>query len=284
MNRTKEGYFVKLQVSRVYFQTFRLIREFGYSLLIAWWGQVNKTDHEDIDDLLCNGRGDHIIPVVSPSEFWYVLHPAVRKKLAIEFPEYSGSSGVSESKNQEAFVDEDEIEISRAFNMHQGDRRNCYDEYIMSIPKRIMKSMPPPPNDMVTPGSTNEFTLEIRTVKLLDDDIFDSCVEWMLQDIVKSSACLGLLCHYDSQGNPCLLELSVHQRCLLIQIPMDPQVNITYLQSLLRDKGVVKAGVSIDRDVLYIYHFLHLTTNNCIKLSHYSAVNRQKPGLLDMFR
>ncbi|MCO5608544.1 hypothetical protein L7F22_062755 [Adiantum nelumboides] len=274
------------QVIRCYFQTFRLLREFGYFLLIAWWGQVNKSEHEDIDDLLCNGIGKQNIPLISPLKFWHILHPAVKKKLAEEFPEYSGSSGALGQRDQESFIDEDGIEITRVLSMHTENKGSFYNEYLISIPKKIMKFMPSPPNDLVTPSSVLDFTIEVRTVQLSDSDMVDTCMDWVLQDTLLSNACLGLLCIYDFQCNLCLLELSLHQRCLLIEIPscVEPQFANRKLQELLFDASVVKAGMNIDKDSLHLYHSLQLTANNCIKLSPPNADRRQKAHLLDIFR
>ncbi|KAI5054999.1 hypothetical protein GOP47_0030144 [Adiantum capillus-veneris] len=275
------------QVIRCYFQTFRLLREFGYFLLIAWWGQVNKSEHEDIDDLLCNRMGNHSIPLLSPSKFWHILHPAVKKKLGDEFPEYSGSSGAFGSESQNNFIDTDGIEVTKVLSAYTEKEGPFYGEYLISIPKQMMKVMPCPPNDLVTPSSVREFTIEVRTLELSHNERVDTCMDWMLQDTLLSNACLGLLCRYDSQGNLCLLELSFHQRCLLIEIParpVDPHFINKKLQDLLLNADVVKAGANIDRDSLHLYQSLGLTANNCIKLSLPNADRRQKFQLLDMFR
>ncbi|KAH7281970.1 hypothetical protein KP509_35G005800 [Ceratopteris richardii] len=274
------------QVIRCYFHTFRLMRDFGYPLLVAWWGQVNKVEHEDIDDLLCNGIGKCDIPLLSTYKFWHILHPAVTREIAYEFPEYSGFYGSPDNKNEERLLDRDGIEISKVVSMQGGDNCSLFQEYLIMIPKKVIKCMPSAPNDLLTPQSVSEFLIEVKVVSLSDSETVDCCVDWVSEHTMKSTAYMGLVCYYDSEFKICLIVLCTHARCVIVQIPMfinSCRISCK-LQDLLSDPDVAKGGIDIARDSLHMFFCLHLTANNCIKLSLQTNEQRKHIHLTDMFR
>ncbi len=61
-------------------QTINLCQAWGYAVEVLWWGQSDKQQHLDIDELLVAGRWDEA-QAIPPDEF-FQLHPkATRKKL-----------------------------------------------------------------------------------------------------------------------------------------------------------------------------------------------------------
>ena len=61
-------------------QTINRCRIWGYSVNVLWWGQADKLQHLDIDELLVAGRWDEV-QTLAPDEF-FQLHPkATRGKL-----------------------------------------------------------------------------------------------------------------------------------------------------------------------------------------------------------
>lgn len=206
-----------LQVSICYFETFRLLRAWKYNVLVAWWGQVDKEDHHDIDDLLCSSTSMRDIPLLSVSQFWQVLNPDVHLKLSNDFLEFSKpwkSAGWStENEVQEEFTDTDGISISRTATSTINSQR-----FLVSIPKAMMTRMPDPPNGLVTTSSVQTFTIEACMVWINDVQETDLSIEWLMQN-ESQSAIVGLDCEHGHDGALNLIQLSVHCRCVLICVP-----------------------------------------------------------------
>ncbi len=54
----------------------------GYAVEVLWWGQSDKQQHQDIDELLIAGRWNEV-RAIAPDEF-FQLHPVSTR--AILFP------------------------------------------------------------------------------------------------------------------------------------------------------------------------------------------------------
>ncbi len=79
-------------------QTIKWCQEWGYSVEVLWWGQADKLQHLDIDELLVAGRWNEV-QALAPDEF-FQLHPeSTRARLADATPEnVPGSSQASWSE------------------------------------------------------------------------------------------------------------------------------------------------------------------------------------------
>ncbi|CAM6098966.1 unnamed protein product [Calypogeia fissa] len=272
------------QVISCYFQTFRLLRDWGYKVLVAWWGQVNKTEHDDIDDYLAKNTGATELPLFSTFQFWQCVNPDVRESLQSKFPEYKTPQERSEivitdTSQLEVFTDEDQIQIVK--EMKPGSY------YQIKIPKELMKNMPPAPDDYVTPQSVKIFTIEVLMVQM-DDGVgaVEAAMEWLMPGR-DANKMLGLDCEHGLKGDLNLIQISTHQRCVLIRLSSSKDFQncaSTRLATVLGNKKVVKSGAEVQIDGLAIYHTLGLMVNGLKNVSPaYKTANRTK-GMLQIFR
>ncbi|CAM6098967.1 unnamed protein product [Calypogeia fissa] len=272
------------QVITCYFQTFRLLRDWGYKVLVAWWGQVNKTEHDDIDDYLAKNTGATELPLFSTFQFWKCVNPDVRESLQSKFPEYKTPQERSEivitdTSQLEVFTDEDQIQIVK--EMKSGSY------YQIKIPKELMKNMPPAPDDYVSPQSVKIFTIEVLMVQM-DDGVgaVEAAMEWLMPGR-DANKMLGLDCEHGLKGDLNLIQISTHQRCVLIRLSSNQDFQncaSTRLATVLGNKKVVKSGAEVQIDGLAIYHTLGLMVNGLKNVSPaYKTANRTK-GMLQIFR
>ncbi len=67
-------------------QTIKQCQAWGYAVEVLWWGQADKQQHQDIDELLVAGRWSEV-RAIAPDEF-FQLHPeATRSRLADATPQ-----------------------------------------------------------------------------------------------------------------------------------------------------------------------------------------------------
>ncbi|CAM6098963.1 unnamed protein product [Calypogeia fissa] len=275
------------QVISCYFQTFRLLRDWGYKVLVAWWGQVNKTEHDDIDDYLAKNTCTTELPLLSTFQFWQCVNPDVRERLQSKFPEYKTPQESSEvaftdtgrdTAQLEIFTDEDQIQIVKVM-----EPAGSY--YQVKIPKEVMKKMPRAPDDYVTPQSVKIFTIEVLMVQM-DDGVgaVEAAIDWLMPGR-DANKMLGLDCEHGLKGDLNLIQISTHQRCVLVRLSSkDLNCASTRLATVLGNKKVVKSGAEVHMDGLAIYHNLGLMVNGLKNVSPaYKTANRTK-GMLEIFR
>ncbi|KAI5071381.1 hypothetical protein GOP47_0013632 [Adiantum capillus-veneris] len=154
------------------------------------------------------------------------------------------------------------------------------------IPKRKMTLMPPSPNDLVLPPeSAPDFSIKVRLTDLHYPQLVDSCIDWLLQDDPDG---IALVCKHGIRGSLSLIQLSAHERCVLIKVGqpvllMGSSTVSLKLRALMSDRGIIKVGVNIQKDALALYYFLGITTNNCMRISQFAGTKRRK-SLLDVCR
>lgn len=198
---------------------------------------------------------------------------------------------VSETEDPlETFIDDDGIRIAKALSevSHETEGNLAQSIFRVSIPKNIIESMPSAPNDFVAPESVQEFSIQVRMVNINHVNLVNSCIDWLRQGPAGSTTFIGFVCKYDNDCSPCLVQLSTHQRCVLIKIPgkniLTPLLYPRVLATILSDDTIIKVGAEIHKDALALSHYLGLATNRCIKISHLSTGQKRKKGVLAIFR
>ncbi|MCO5594271.1 hypothetical protein L7F22_048299 [Adiantum nelumboides] len=245
------------------------------------------------------------VPIVTVLHNWNHLSPFVPSFAAREFQELpfltcqveqgeqiqevrqDGKVDVINEKEDplELLVDDDSIRIAKVLRQDMNESMTLDSSFKVAIPRTVMQSMPSAPNDSVTHQGGEEFSIQARLVSLDAIDHVNACLEWLLQDAPGSSSFVGLVCKYGPDTSPCLIQLSLHQRCVLVTVPSPSRVQHSkMLKSLLSDENLIKVGADIHKDALALFHFLGLVTNRCIKITHMSTGQRQKKGVLSIFR
>lgn len=250
-------------------------------------------------------------PMASTLQYWNILFPYVPGFPMKELPELSSDCPIPETEcsqktvleleayedkileredTQETMVDDDGIRIAKVLK-EDGLETNIFDSpssFRVSIPKHIMESMPSAPNDSLASQSGEEFAIQVRMVAVNQVDLVNSCIDWLLQDGPGSTSFLGLVCKHGPNRGPCLIQLSLHQRCVLISVPslkfLTPTLHPKMLRTILSDENIIKVGAEIHKDALALFHYLGLVTNRCIKITHLSTGQKRKKGVLSIFR
>lgn len=187
----------------------------------------------------------------------------------------------------ETLVDDDNIRVAKIFRKDRLESRifDSSSSYRVSIPRCIMESMPSAPNDSVAHQGEEEFGIQVRMVPMDQADDVNSCIEWLLKDAPGSKSFLGLVCKYGANNGPSLIQLSLHQRCLMIPVLSRPSTRQPkMLKAILSDENTIKVGAEIHKDAVALFHFLGLVTNRCIKITHMSTGQRRKKGVQSIFR
>lgn len=213
-------------------------------------------------------QGEHIEETLQEAKF------GVEKITEREYP-------------SETLVDDDNIRIAKILrqDMHESSTFDSSSSFKVSIPRSVMQSMPSAPNDSMAHQGGEEFSIQARLVSLDNIDHVNTCLEWLLREAPGSRSFIGLVCKYGPNNCPCLIQLSLHQRCVLITVPSSSTVQHSkMLRTTLSDENVIKVGADIHKDALALFHFLGLVTNRCIKITHMSTGQRQKKGVLSIFR
>ncbi|KAH7297509.1 hypothetical protein KP509_26G072400 [Ceratopteris richardii] len=180
----------------------------------------------------------------------------------------------------ESFVDDDSIRISRVLSNDSKESN-----FKVLIPRGVMQSMPSAPNDSMAHQDGEEFGIHARLISFDDTENVSKSIQWLLKGLSGSTSFIGLVCKYGPNNTPCLIQLSVHQRCLLITIPSLSSIKHSkVLRTILSDEKIIKVGSDIHKDTLALFHFLGLVTNRCIKITHMSTGQRQKKGVASIFR
>lgn len=277
----------KDQVTRCFLQAFHSVEEVDDQLFAFWWGQVNKGQYNGSENFPFDNHG---ITEVSPDishKSTHTLVSDVEDKPSVGSFDSVGLCSSAESKDSgESFLDEDGISVSRLQSRWHDDigRGTSESRFRVSIPKEIMKLMPPPPNDFATPEFVHEFNIEVQMVDLDDPYLVDVCIDWLLQDYPSTVA---LVCKYGIGGSLNLIQLSVHQRCVLIRVPcriaVVPVVPVRLI-TILSENDIMKIGADIQKDALALFHFLGVAPNNCVRISQYFFGQKRRKGLLSLFR
>ncbi|KAI5063519.1 hypothetical protein GOP47_0022066 [Adiantum capillus-veneris] len=222
-------------------------------------------DFQELRFLTCQvGQGEHI-------------HEARQDKLVDVI--------IEKEDPLELLVDDDTIRIAKILRQDMYESSTFDSSFKVSIPRTVMQSMPLAPNDSVAHQGGEEFSIHSRLVSLDNINHVNRCLEWLLQDAPGSTSFIGLVCKYGPDNSPCLIQLSLHQRCVLITVSSTSIVqHPKKLKTLLSDENVIKVGADIHKDALALFHFLGLVTNRCIKITHMSTGQRQKKGVLSIFR
>lgn len=231
-------------------------------------------------------------PPISTPQVETILESSGTRLSLKQLPKDCEPCSVSETEDLwETFTDEDGIRIAKIVNQaweHQIDGSDTCSGFKVSIPTQIVKSMPSAPNDFVAPESVKESCIQVRMVNWDQVNLINSCIDWLLQGHSGTASFLGLVCKYCQDFRPCLVQLSAHQRCVLIRIPNRNILTSSpcpeKLGTVLSDSTMIKVGAEIHKDALALLHYLGLVTNRCIKISHLTTGQRRKKGVLAIFR
>lgn len=268
-----------------YFQTFRLLRDWGYNVLVAWWGQVNKAEHDDIDDYLVKNNCATELPLFSTFQFWQFVSLDVRENLQKKIPQNKtpqiSHAEIATALQSDTVTEDDRIKIVKMM-----EKTGSSDYFHIKIPKEVMKRMPQAPNDYVTPQSVQFFTIEVLMVQPNDPVGVEAALDWLQQPHGNAKTfMLGLDCEHGLKGALNLIQISSHQRCVLIRLT----ANLTLPQSsrlatLLREKKVLKSGAEVHHDALAIYNTLGLMVNGLKNVSPLYTIGNRTIGMLEIFR
>lgn len=269
------------QVTQDFMQAFRSIEDLNDHQFRSWWEQVNGGDGECIEGSAHEGHNiSELPPFVSPRSSTDDFPPphhdeSLPAPVSLEPGDFR--SQYTEELG-ESFLDcDDGISVVRVLSKLE-DACDLY-RFRVLIPKHIMKSMPPPPNDLVSsPESLPDFNIEVQMAELHDLHHVDECIGWLLQD---NMSAIALVCKHHMGGSLGFIQLSTHQRCVLIKVSQQvaavvPPVPMR-LRGLLFDKEIMKVGANIQKDALAIYYFLGVMTNNCVRVSQFFGTKRRKP-------
>lgn len=270
-----------------FLQSFRSIEDLNDHLFRDWWENVNHMGGTPINGALNGDPHTSIqciqVGVSKSSENGFISTRDDERALQQLASDDLG--GLSNEELGELFIDrEDGISVVQVLHNWQ---EGAFDstKFRVLIPKHIMTSMPSSPNDSSSPPeSAPNFTIEVRLSELQNPQHVDTCIDWLLQDDPDGVA---LVCKHGMGGSLCLIQLSAHQRCVLIKVvhskvSMGP-ANSLKLRALMSNREITKVGVNIQKDALALYYFLGITTNNCMRISQFAGTKRRK-SLLDLCR
>ncbi|KAH7439247.1 hypothetical protein KP509_04G052000 [Ceratopteris richardii] len=184
---------------------------------------------------------------------------------------------------QESFFDtEDDISIVKLISTLKNIPGST--TYQVLIPKQLMISMPSSPNDLILPPEVaSNFCINVQLSDLKNPQHVDACIDWLLEDDRDG---IAFSCKHGVGGSLGLIQLSAHQRCVLINVhpgTSGSPVNFTKLSALMSNSDILKVGLNIQKDALALYHYMGIITNNCIRISQFVGTKRRK-SLLEMCR
>eukprot|EP00250_Pteridium_aquilinum_P016058 c22921_g1_i1 orf=647-3865(+) len=271
------------QVTKDFLQSFRSIEDLNDHLFRTWWEKVNRGDVDPIEGSINEGHGISDSPRSSTNGS--LASCDVERPVAQLSPGHQDLRAhcITEEPG-ESFLDcEDGISVIRLYDKLESACEPS--RFRVLIPKLIMKSMPPPPNDLMSPAeSSPDFNIEVRLAELQNPHHVDACIDWLLQD---SPDGIALVCKHGSGGSLGLIQLSAHQRCVLIKVSQAVAAKWQYvslkLRALLSEREIVKVGVNVQKDALALNYFLGITTNSCVRISQFVGTKRRK-SLLNLCR
>ncbi len=69
------------EVINQYYQTAQRFKKHGFDVLVYWWGQYDKAEHLDADDMLLQGRGSEFELITFDEFFFNHVSPEMREKV-----------------------------------------------------------------------------------------------------------------------------------------------------------------------------------------------------------
>lgn len=274
-----------IQATQDFLQSFRSVEDLNDHLFRTWWERFSHSGIEYIQGLRNESHGVSNAAILPNSTNGCLASCEVENQVAQVCPGHLGLGYHRQSEELgESFVDsEDGIRVARLINKLENiDRQSRFQ---VSIPKRMMQSMPPPPNDCISPPElVPNFNIEVQMVELQKPQHVDFCIDWLLQD---SPDGIALVCKHGAGGSLSLIQLSAHQRCVLIKVSqsiagLGQSVSLK-LRALLFDRDIIKVGLNIQKDALALNYFLGMTTNGCVRVSQFLGTKRRK-SLLNLCR
>ncbi|MCO5603395.1 hypothetical protein L7F22_057545 [Adiantum nelumboides] len=263
------------------------VEDLNDHLFRAWWDDVNDRDAASSDEL------SSWVADRSEPQFVDLIHePLANVVISSNNDEEAVLQSIrhddfclANSEVGESFVDKDDgISIVEVLNRLENISESA--RYQVLIPKHRMTLMPSFPNDYILPPeSAPNFSIEVRLTEIQNPHHVDSCIDWLMQAHFDGVA---LACKHGSGGSLSLIQLSAHERCVLIRVSQAvllkglPAVSLK-LRALMSDKEIIKVGVNIQKDALALHHFLGISANNCVRISQFMGTKRRK-SLLDLCR
>lgn len=270
------------QATQDFLQNFRSVEDLNDHLFRTWWEKVSHSDVESVNGIINEGHSMSDSAIFGKSTNGCLASCEVVEQVMPRHQDFGYDLQTEELG--ESFLDnEDDIRVVRVIgkleNVHEQSR------FRISIPKDTMKSMPAPPNDLISPPeSVPDFNIEVRLAELQNPQHVDACIDWLLQD---SPDGIALVCKHGTGGSLGLIQLSSHQRCVLIKVSQPIAAlgqSVPFkLRALLFESEIMKVGLNIQKDALALNYFLGMTTNSCVRISQFVGTKRRK-SLLNLCR